>query len=337
MGKRHGLTNKNTEQDNNNNYRNGSKETGIYRNHKDGVAYKLFSGKKESLSLYNSIMRTDYTDPDELEVVTLNSAIYIGRKNDNAIILHFNMLLTEFQTTFNPNMPLRTLIYVSNEYEKYIAEHELNLYSQYIQKIPTPYFVTLYYGSKEQPEKQILRLSDAYKNKTENPELELMVTQYNVNPSYNEELKRRCPELDGYIKYVEKTRKYHKTGMTYEEAVKKSVDECIEEGILKEFFVKNKAEVISMTIFEYDEEEHMRLEREEQYRKGEEAGEASGIEIGEARGIEIGENRGRSEGLKNQIRKKLAKGKAIPQIADEVEETEEKVLELIKEIETEQV
>ena len=156
-----------------------------------------------------------------------------------------------------------------------------------------------------------------------------MVTQYNVNPSYNEELKRRCPELDGYIKYGEKNRKYHKTGMTYEEAVKKSVDECIEEGILKEFFAKNKAEVISMTIFEYDEEEHMRLEREEQYRKGEEAG--------EARGIEIGENRGRSEGLKNQIRKKLAKGKAIPQIADEVEETEEKVIELIKEIETEQV
>lgn len=337
MGKRYSLTNKNTEQENNNNYRNGSKETGIYRNHKDGVAYKLFSGKKESLSLYNSIMRTDYTDPDEIEVVTLNSAIYIGRKNDNAIILHFNMLLTEFQTTFNPNMPLRTLIYVSNEYEKYIAEHELNLYSEYIQKIPTPYFVTLYYGSKEQPEKQILRLSDAYKNKTENPELELMVTQYNVNPSYNEELKRRCPELDGYIKYVEKNRKYHKTGMTYEEAVKKSVDECIEEGILKEFFVKNKAEVISMTIFEYDEEEHMRLEREEQYRKGEEAGEARGIEIGEARGIEIGENRGRSEGLKNQIRKKLAKGKTILQIADEVEETEEKVIELIKEIETEQV
>lgn len=160
-----------------------------------------------------------------------------------------------------------------------------------------------------------------------------MVTQYNVNPSYNEELKRRCPELDGYIKYGEKNRKYHKTGMTYEEAVKKSVDECIEEGILKEFFVKNKAEVISMTIFEYDEEEHMRLEREEQYRKGEEAG--------EARGIEIGENRGRCEGennkLKDLIRKKLAKGKAIPQIADEVEETEEKVLELIKEIETEQV
>lgn len=93
---------------------------------------------------------------------------------------------------------------------------------------------------KNSPEKQILRLSDAYKNKTENPELELMVTQYNVNPSYNEELKRRCPELDGYIKYVEKTRKYHKTGMTYEEAVKKSVDECIEERYSKRVFRKKQ-------------------------------------------------------------------------------------------------
>ena len=137
-----------------------------------------------------------------------------------------------------------------------------------------------------------------------------MVTQYNVNPSYNEELKRRCPELDGYIKYVEKTRKYHRQGMTYEEAVKKSVDECIEEGILKEFFIKNKAEVISMTIFEYDEEEHMRLEREEQYRKGEACGEKRGIEIGEKKGrifgaIGILKDLGMSESeIENQIRTK---------------------------------
>lgn len=299
------------------NNNNKASKTHIYRNHKDGVAYKLFSGKKESLSLYNCIMETDYKDPDELEIVTLNSAIYIGRKNDNAIILHFNMLLTEFQTTFNPNMPLRTLIYVANEYEKYIAQNQLNLYSEYIQEIPTPYFVTLYYGSKEQPEMQKLKLSDAYKCKTNSPELELTMTQYNVNPRYNEKMKERCPELDGYIKYVDKTRKYHKDGMTYEEAVKKSVDECIEENILKEFFIKNKAEVISMTIFEYDEEEHMRLEREEQYRKGEEKG----------------EERGENKKLKEQIKKKLVKGKTIPQIADDLEEEEQTIKKLIEEIE----
>ena len=290
---------------------NGYNDVGIYRNHKDGVAYKLFSGRAESLSLYNCIMKTNYTNPDELEVVTLDSAIYIGRKNDNAVILHFNMLLTEFQVTVNPNMPLRTLIYVANEYEKYIAENELNLYSEYIQKIPTPHFVTLYYGRDEQPEIQILKLSDAYECKTEKPELELTMVQYNVNPKYNEELKKCCPELDGYIKYIDKTRKYHSEGMNYEDAVKKSVNECIKENILREFFIKNKAEVISMTIFEYDEEEHMRLERQEQYRKGQ------------------------INHLKNQIKKKIAKGKTISQIADELEEDKTVIEELVNQLKEE--
>lgn len=298
----------------------GDKEIRIYRNHKDGVAYRLFSGKKEALSLYNCIMGTNYTDADELKIVTLNSAIYIGRKNDNAVILHFNLLLTEFQVTVNPNMPLRTLIYVANEYEKYISENNLNLYSEYIQEIPTPHFVTLYYGTDTQPEKQKFKLSDAYKWKNETPELELIITQYNVNPKFNEQIKKRCPELDGYIKYIDKTRKYHETGLSYEEAVNRAVDECIKENILKEFFQKNKSEVISMTIFEYDEEEHMRLEREEQYQKGKECG----ISIGIAEGL--------NQKLMELIQKKLSKGKDIIQIADELEEDVETIQTFIDKI-----
>ena len=137
------------------------------------------------------------------------------------------------------------------------------------------------------------------------------MVQYNVNPKYNEELKKRCPELDGYIKYIDKTRKYHSEGMNYEDAVKKSVNECIKENILREFFIKNKAEVISMTIFEYDEEEHMRLERQEQYRKGQ------------------------INHLKNQIKKKIAKGKTISQIADELEEDKTVIEELVNQLKEE--
>ena len=111
--------------------------------------------------------------------------------------------------------------------------------------------------------------------------------------------------------------------MTYEEAVKKSVDECIKENILKEFFIKNKVEVISMIIFEYDEEEHMRLEREEEYRKGEE------------QGIEIGEKKGENKKMKELITKKLAKGKEVAQIADELEEDEQTIERLIMEIKIE--
>lgn len=65
-----------------------------------------------------------------------------------------------------------------------------------------------------------------------------------------------------------------------------------------------------------------------------------GIKVGEENGRSEGINVGRSEGqrekLKDQIKKKLAKGKDISQIADEIEETEEKVLELMEEIEAEQ-
>ena len=53
------------------------------------------------------------------------------------------------------------------------------------------------------------------------------------------------------------------------------------------------------------------------------------------RGIKIGEENGRNEGLKDLIKKKLAKGKDIAQIADEIEESEDTVLDLIKQIETE--
>ena len=80
--------------------------------------------------------------------------------------------------------------------------------------------------------------------------------------------------------------------MEYKEAVKKAVDNCIKENILKEFFVQNKLEVVAMTIFEYDEEEHMRLEREEHFRKGMESGRALGIKIGEANGAERSKGRG---------------------------------------------
>ena len=60
-----------------------------------------------------------------------------------------------------------------------------------------------------------------------------------------------------------------------------------------------------------------------------------GIKIGEENGRIEGRIEGRSEGLKDQIKKKLAKGKDIAQIADEIEESEDTVLELIKQIEAE--
>ena len=60
--------------------------------------------------------------------------------------------------------------------------------------------------------------------------------------------------LKEYAQYVAKVRKYVSKNISLEEAVTRAVDECIEEGILVEFLMKNKAEVIKVSIYEYDKE-----------------------------------------------------------------------------------
>ena len=75
--------------------------------------------------------------------------------------------------------------------------------------------------------------------------------------------------------YVDRIRKHQKS-MSLSAAVNRAVDECIEEGILREFLLRNKAEVVAMSIYEYDEELHERtmidIGREEGLQKGLEKG-----------------------------------------------------------------
>ena len=75
----------------------------------------LFNDKKLLLGLYNALNGSNYTNEDELELVTLENAIYMSMKNDLAFILDSGLTLYEHQSTPNPNMPLRDLFYVSNE------------------------------------------------------------------------------------------------------------------------------------------------------------------------------------------------------------------------------
>ena len=93
------------------------------RKYKDTVFRMLFSDKENLLSLYNAINRSVYENPEDLEIVTLENAIYMGMKNDLAFIIDTNLFLYEHQSTYNPNMPLRDLLYISAEYQK-IVDHK---------------------------------------------------------------------------------------------------------------------------------------------------------------------------------------------------------------------
>lgn len=122
-----------------------------------------------------------------------------------------------------------------------------------------------------------LRLSDAYEKKNENPDLELRVTELNINAGYNEELMKKCKTLREYMILVDRIRRYNQE-VPFAEAVECAVDECIEEGILREFLRKNRNEVIKVSIYEYNEERHIQQERDAAWEKGKEAGEKIGEE-----------------------------------------------------------
>ena len=172
-------------------------------------------------------------------------------------------------------------------------------------------------------------MSDAYSVKEENPALELTAVMLNINRGHNEKLKGLCKSLKDYSEYTARVREYADT-MPISEAVEQAICECIQEGILAEFLKQNRAEAKQVSIYEYDEEKHMRQEREASWEDGWEAG----IREGEERGREAGRKEGRQEGkldfLREQIQKKLSKGKSTGVITEELEIEEALVLELVQ-------
>ena len=247
------------------------------RNYKDTIFRMLFSDRKNLLSLYNAVSGAHYEDPEKLEIITLENAIYMGMKNDLAFIIDTDLFLYEHQSTYNPNMPLRDLFYISSEYQKLVDKR--SLYSSVLQKIPAPQFIVFYNGTEKKKDSWVNHLSEAFENLSGAPKLELEVLTININEGHNSELMEQCQTLREYAQYVACVRRYAKE-FELNEAVKLAVDECIRNNILSEFLRANKSEVISMSIFEYDKEEEERKLRKAEY----EAGVAAGMKAGVSKG-----------------------------------------------------
>ena len=250
------------------------------RNYKDTVFRMLFSDRQNLLSLYNAVSGSHYDDPEMLEIVTLENAIYMGMKNDLAFIIGTDLFLYEHQSTYNPNMPLRDLFYISSEYQK-LVDHK-SLYSSTLLKIPAPQFIVFYNGTEKKKDHWLNHLSESFENLSSEPKLELEVLTININEGLNKELMEQCQTLREYAQYV---RKYAKE-LELNEAVKLAVDECIRNDILSEFLRANKSEVISMSIFEYDKEEEERKLRKTEYEAGVAAGFSDGFNNGFNSGID---------------------------------------------------
>jgi hypothetical protein len=272
------------------------------RQYKDTVFRMLFSEKENLLSLYNAVTGSHYQNAEALKIVTLENAIYMGMKNDLAFMLETNIYLYEHQSTINPNIPLRDLIYIGIEYQQYM--NDKSLYSSKLQKIPAPKFMVFYNGTDDVEDRMELKLSAAYEHLAGEPDLELKVLMLNVNEGHNKELMEQCQTLKEYAIYVARVRKYA-SELNLNDAVERAITECIKEGILVEFLRKNRSEVKMVSILEYDKEWEEKKLRKAEYEAGKEDGRNEGIEIGKNEGIEIGKN----EGIK--IGKEIGKSKGI--------------------------
>ena len=272
------------------------------RQYKDTVFRMLFSEKENLLSLYNAVTGSHYQNAEALKIVTLENAIYMGMKNDLAFMLETNIYLYEHQSTINPNIPLRDLIYIGIEYQQYL--NDKSLYSSKLQKIPAPKFMVFYNGTDDVEDRMELKLSSAYEHLAGEPDLELKVLMLNVNEGHNKDLMEQCQTLKEYAIYVARVRKYA-SALNLNDAVERAITECIKEGILVEFLRKNRSEVKMVSILEYDKEWEEKKLRKAEYEAGKEDGRNEGIEIGKNEGIEIGKN----EGIK--IGKEIGKSKGI--------------------------
>ena len=235
------------------------------RTYKDRIFRMIFKDKEEFLTLYNAMNGTDYDNPEDLVVTTLENAIYMGMCNDVSFLLYDKLTLYEHQSTNNPNMPLRDLFYVADVYSNLTKDEDLYGSRQII--IPEPKFVVFYNGVEELPERFEMRLSDMFETTSEDVSLELKTQVLNINLGYNRALMEKCKTLHDYAMFVDLVRRYRKN-MKLEEAIEQAVTECIEKGVLAEFLKKNRAEVIKMGIYEYNEEEHLRKEREYAEKRG---------------------------------------------------------------------
>lgn len=245
------------------------------RNHKSTVFTMLFQNPENLLSLYNALNGSNYTDINEMQVVTLEKAIYMSMKNDTAYLLRNTLQLYEHQSTINPNMPLRFLSYVTREYEKLLAGK--SIYGRKPLQLPAPNFVIFYNGTDKEAERKILKLSDLYIKPVKKINLELCAELININQGYNEKLKESCRILWEYSVFVEKVRENIRKKMEIKEAVEEAVKICIRENILKDFLLENHEEVLSVSIFEYDQEKELQLLRESEYNYGVEKGIEKGI------------------------------------------------------------
>ena len=233
-------------------------ETGtVRRTYKDSVFRKIFNNKENLLALYNALNGTHYNNPEDIEIVTLDNALFLKMKNDIAFLVSTDQIcLVEHSSTVCLNYPLRSLLYLTKEYQAILKQRNQDILSYTQVKIPTPRCIVLYNGPAQRPEREVMKLSDAFANQDVEGCLELKVEILNINYGKNESLQKACKTLEDYAILVARIREYAREMDALSMAVHKAIQYCIDHDHLRDFLILNQAEVAAMSLLEGSWEEY---------------------------------------------------------------------------------
>lgn len=291
---------------------------GVGRTYKDSLFRFIFRDKGNLLQLYNALNGSEYQDENLLEITTIENVIYLGYKNDVSFLLDSVLSLVEQQSSWNPNMPLRGVWYFARLYREYVDSRGLDYLGTKLLELPFPQYIVFYNGTSKRPEREILSLTEAFRIPTyltgdlKIPALECRALVLNINYGKNRKLLEKCRPLLEYSRFIFYIRENLDKGMSVNTAVDLAVDRCLAEEILTEILQKHRKEVTGMFLEEFDKEKHERWIRKEGYEDG------------------------ANSKLKSQIKKKLARGKTVEEIADDLEESVDVIERMLAEINAEE-
>ncbi|MCL2520092.1 MAG: Rpn family recombination-promoting nuclease/putative transposase [Spirochaetaceae bacterium] len=235
---------------------------------KNSVFTLLFSDEARLRELYYALTGIKLATDTPLIINTLEDIFYMGRVNDISFEADGKLVvLIEHQSTINPNMPLRLLLYIARLYEKMASGKKV--YTRKLITLPRPQFFVLYNG-KEPLDQEVMRLSESFANTTFESRnlLELEVKVININYGQNDTIVRQSATLYGYSAFIYKVQEYIKEGNSLEKATELAVDYCLSHEILQEFLDKHLEEVKNMLTQEWNLEEAKEVWFEEGLERG---------------------------------------------------------------------
>ena len=262
--------------------------------YRDTLFRDFFNEPTRLLSLCNALFNSNYSNPADVEINTLDTNFFSALKNDISCRFHGQFLiLIEYQSTINNNMPFRCLSYVTELFNN-LVDDKNRLYRKEIFRLPSPKFFVFYDGNTPEPLRRTMRLSDAFND--ENPALELAITSFNINAGLNQPLLQKCRELNDYSTLIGKVKQGLAAGLSRRAAIIAAVNWCIKNGVMTDYLSAKRKEVFTMLDWQWNIDDAKIAWKEE--------------------GREEGREEGKNQRSEEIAIKMLRRGKSIEEIQD---------------------